>query len=137
MKLSFQTTLNPLQGVAVIGLLIIGVLVVFFLLPAVPRTADRNAGRLVAQARVIASFGSSTFRSGGAFYRFSAYEQRLVVCFVTAQSYSYSDVRLIQEKNVQSGKLTVDIHGTRVVLLGSAVSLGRLATALSERIANV
>lgn len=91
-----------------IGLLIVGVIVVFVLLPAISRIADRSAGQLIAQARVIASFGQSAFRSGGAFYRFSVYEQHLVVCFITARSYSYKDVRLVQEKYVQRGKLTVD-----------------------------
>ncbi|MFL9909411.1 hypothetical protein [Paraburkholderia sp. RL17-337-BIB-A] len=136
MKPFFQTTLSPSAGLVVIGLLIVGVLVVFVLLPAISRIADRSAGQLIAQARVIASFGQSVFRSGGAFYRFSVYEQHLVVCFITARSYSYKDVQLVQEKYVQRGKLTVDLEGTRVVLWGNAESLERLATGMSERIAN-
>ncbi|ABE30119.1 hypothetical protein DR64_528 [Paraburkholderia xenovorans LB400] len=136
MKPFFQTTLSPSAGAVVIGLLIVGVIVVFVLLPAISRIADRSAGQLIAQARVIASFGQSAFRSGGAFYRFSVYEQHLVVCFITARSYSYKDVRLVQEKYVQRGKLTVDLEGIRVVLWGNAESLERLATGLSERIAN-
>ncbi|NPT35176.1 hypothetical protein [Paraburkholderia xenovorans] len=136
MKPFFQTTLSPSAGAVVIGLLIVGVIVVFVLLPAISRIADRSAGQLIAQARVIASFGQSAFRSGGAFYRFSVYEQHLVVCFITARSYSYKDVRLVQEKYVQQGKLTVDLEGIRVVLWGNAESLERLATGLSERIAN-
>lgn len=136
MKPFFQTTLSPSAGALVIGLLIIGVLVVFALLPAISRIADRGGGRLIAQARVVASFGQSAFRSGGAFYRFSVYEQRLVVCFIVARSYSYKDVRLVQEKYVHRGKLTVDLEGSRVVLWGNAESLKRLATGLSERISN-
>jgi type II secretory pathway pseudopilin PulG len=136
MKPFFQTTLSPSAGAVAIGLLIIGVLGVFVLLPAISRIADRSAGQLIAQARVIASFGQSAFRSGGAFYRFSVYEQYLVVCFMTARSYSYNDVRLVQEKYVQRGKLTVDLDGIRVALWGNAERVERLATALSERMAN-
>lgn len=136
MKSFFQTTLSPSAGAVVVGLLIVGVIVVFVLLPAISRIADRSAGQLIAQARVIASFGQSAFRSGGAFYRFSVYEQHLVVCFITARSYSYKDVRLVQEKYGQRGKLTVDLEGIHVVLWGNAESLERLATGLSERIAN-
>lgn len=135
MKPYFETTLSPSEGAAVIGLLIVGVLLVFALLSAVSRTVDKNAGRLIAQARVIASFGESVFHFGGAFYRFSAYEQHLVVCFISARSYSYKDVRLVQEKHVQRGMLTVNLAGSRVVLRGNAESLDRLAKALSERIA--
>ncbi|MFL9945279.1 hypothetical protein PQR68_04735 [Paraburkholderia agricolaris] len=136
MKPFFQTTLSHSAGAVAIGLLIIGVLGVFVLLPAISRIADRSAGQLIAQARVIASFGQSAFRSGGAFYRFSVYDRYLVVCFMTARSYSYNDVRLVQEKYVQRGKLTIDLDGIRVVLWGNAESLERLATALSERMAN-
>ena len=136
MKPFFQTTLSPSVGAVVIGLLIVGVIVVFVLMPAISRIIDRSAGKLIAQARVIASFGQSAFRSGGAFYRFSVYEQHLVVCFITARSYSYKDVRLVQEKYVQQGKLTVDLEGIRVVLWGKVESLEHLATGLSERIAN-
>lgn len=135
MKLYFETTLSPSEGAAVIALLIVGVLLVFVLLPAVSRTVDKNAGRLIAQAQVIASFGESVLHLGGAFYRFSAYEQHLVVCFISARSYSYKDVRLVQEKHVQRGMLTVNLAGSRVVLRGNAESLDRLAKALSERIA--
>ncbi|MGF6880022.1 hypothetical protein OKW35_009556 [Paraburkholderia sp. MM5477-R1] len=134
MKPFLQTTLSPLEGAAVIGLLIAVVLLIFVLLPAALRTVDRNAGRWIAKARAVASFGDSAFRSGGALYRFSAYEQHLVVCFMTARSYSYKDIRLLREKHVHRGKLTVDLDGTRVVLWGNVESLDRLAKALSERI---
>lgn len=135
MKSYFETTLSPWEGATVISLLLVCVLVVSVLLPAVLRTVDRNAGRLFAQARVIASFGESVFHSGGAFYRFSAYEKHLVVCFISVRSYSYKDVRLLQEKHVQRGRLTVNLDGSHVVLWGNAESLERLAKALSERTA--
>lgn len=136
MKPFFQTTLSPSEGGVVIGLLIAVVLVVFFLIPAASRTVDRDAGRLIAQARAVASFGDSFFRSGGAFYRFSAYEQHLVVCFIGARSYSYKDVRLPRDKLVQRGRLIVDLEGTRVVLWGNVESLERFAKALSGRVRN-
>ena len=109
MKPFLQLTLSPSQGMAVIGFLVIGVFIVFFLLPGFSRAVDRHAGRLLAQARVIASFGESAFRSGGAFYRFSVYERHLVVSFITARSYSYDNIRVLQEKRVQHGKLTLDL----------------------------
>lgn len=135
MKPFFHTTLSPLEGVAIIGLLVAVVLLIFVGLPAVPRTADRNAGRLIAQARAVASFGNSVFRSGGAFYRVSVYEKRFVVCFMAARAYSYADVRVISDKSAQQrGQLMVDLNGTRLTLSGNAESLERLANALSNQI---
>ncbi|CAG9229897.1 conserved hypothetical protein [Paraburkholderia sabiae] len=133
MKPFFQTTLSPLEGMVVIGLLLAVVLVVFVGLPAVPRTVDRNAGRLIAQVRAAASFGNSVFRSGGALYRVSVYEKHLVVCFMTARSYSYTDVRVMRDKSAHRGQLMVDLDGTRLVLTGNAESLERVAGALSDR----
>jgi hypothetical protein len=133
MKPFIQITLNPSQGATVIGCLFVITLFVFVLLPGLSRAVDRHAGRLIAQARAITSFGESAIRSGGAFYRFSVYEKHLVVCLMMARSYSYEHVRLLQEKPVRHGKLLLDLDGTRVVLFGNAESLERLARALSER----
>ena len=134
MKPFLQITLSPSQGLLVVGLIIVVALAIFVVLPAVPRAVDKNAGRLITQARVAASSGSSLFHSGGAFYRFSVYEKHLVVCFLAGRSYSYTDIRLTRNKSVQRGQFEVHLDGVRFVLTGNAESLDRLAKALSERL---
>ncbi len=134
MKPFFHTTLSLLEGVVTVGSLFVVALVVFVGLPAIPRTVDKNSGRLIAQARAAASFGNSAFRSGGALYRVSVYEKRFVVCFMSARSYSYADVRVICDKSAQRGQLMVDLNGTRLALSGNAESLERVANALSDRV---
>ncbi|TXC83752.1 hypothetical protein [Paraburkholderia azotifigens] len=104
---------------------------IFISIPAVSRQTDRNAGRLLAQARVVASSGNSMVRMGAASYRFTAYEKRLVVCLLASRACPYKSVRVLQDRSVRSGNLTIALDGVRVELWGNAESLARLAKMLS------
>ncbi|MDR6495163.1 hypothetical protein J2797_005079 [Paraburkholderia terricola] len=133
MKPFFQTILSPLEGAFVVGSFIVLAIAIFVLWPAISRKADKNAGRVLAQARVIASFGGPIFRMGGAFYRVTAYERHLVVCFLVARSYPYQNVRVVRDEHTKGGKLTIALYGVCAELQGNADSIHRLAKVLSQQ----
>jgi hypothetical protein len=106
----------------------------FVILPSLSRKADRSGGSLLAQVRVVALFGEAFFRFGGAFYRFSAYENYLVTSFVTVHSYTFEQVKIIGKFKQGSSNLTLQLNGVPVLLVGNNKSLERFYDALSQRL---
>ncbi|PMS19971.1 hypothetical protein C0Z16_34995 [Paraburkholderia rhynchosiae] len=133
MKPFFHAILSLSEGAFLIGAFIALAIAIFVLWPAVLRKADKNAGPVLAQARVIASFGESIFRMGGAFYRVTAYERHLVVCLLVARSYPYRNVRVVRDGHTKGGKLTIALYGVHTELQGHAESIHRLAKVLSQQ----
>ena len=133
MKPFFHTILSPLDGVCVIGALLVLAITIFVLWPAELRKADKDAGRVLAQARVIASFGGPIFRMGGGFYRVTAYERRLVVCFLVARSYPYDTVQVVRGGRTNGGRLTIQLYSVPTELQGNARSIHRLSKVLAQQ----
>ena len=93
-------------------------------------------GRLLTEARVVASFGGPFLRFGGAFYRFTLYENYLVVCFMTARSYAYKDVHFQKSFNNGGDSLALLLNDTPVTLHGNRESLARISVVLSKNVAS-
>lgn len=133
MKPFFHTILSPLDGACLVGALIALAIAIFVLWPAVLQKADEDAGRVLAQARVIASFGGPIFRVGGGVYRVTAYERRIVVCLFVARSYPYHAVQVVRDGHTNGGRLTLALYGVRMELHGNAKSIDRLSKVLSQQ----
>jgi hypothetical protein len=128
----YHGTLSPFEAFVTISIVVAFAVIVFAILPGLPRVLDKAGGRRLAQIRVIASFGGPYLRSGGALYRFSIYERYLVVCFMTARSYPYEKVRVRDRFNKGAGSLSLTLDGLPVTLRGNSESLGRFSEALSK-----
>lgn len=132
MKPFYVATLNPIDALITISILLTIVVGLFVMLPGLSRKLDRVGGRPLAKIRVVASFGGPSLRSGGAFYRFSMYERYLVVCFMTAHSYAYENVHFQQPFKNGENSLALLLNGTPVILYGNTESLERFSKALAE-----
>lgn len=132
MTLLQHGTLSPFEAFVTISIVLAFAVIVFAVLPGLPRMLDKAGGRRLAQVRVIASFGGPYLRSGGAFYRFSLYERYLVVCFMTARSYPYEGVRVRDPFNKVGSSLSLTLDGVPVTLRGNSEGLERFSEALSK-----
>ena len=133
MKPIYIGAISPGFGIFIVLALFAAVLALFVVLPALPRTPDRKGGRRFAQVRVPATFGRGVMRFGGAFYRFTLYENFVVVCLIVARSYSYRDVAVVGYDK-KGGVLRLLINEMSVVLYGNACDLGGFYASLSNSI---
>jgi hypothetical protein len=134
MKYSYTGILNPTQGAIAISILIATAVGLFVILPSLSRKADRSGGSLLAQVRVVALFGETFFRFGGAFYRVSVYENYLVTSFLTVHSYTFEQVIIVGKFKQGSSSLTLQLNGVPVLLVGNSESLKCFYDALSQRL---
>lgn len=123
MKPIYIGTVSPIAGLLIVLTLLATVLALFIVLPGLHRTLDRAGGRRSAQVRVFATFGRGIVRSGGAFYRFTLYENYLVTCFMIARAYAYRSVRVSERYIEKSGRLRLVINDVPVILYGNSQDL--------------
>ena len=129
----YSTEISPVYGWLFLFVLLAAFSVIFIVIPGIKRGREKSGGRLLAQVRVVAFFGRGGMRFGGVFYRFSAYENFLVVCLFFAIRYKYRDIRLRLPYEAGSNRLNLVLRGIPVTLYGNSGDLGILVEKIRGR----
>ena len=129
----YTTTFSPTEAFLYLSFLAFFVYGLFVYIPGVKRKKETECGLPPGVIRVVASFGDSSLRWGGAFYRVSLYDKCVVICFFSAKLYSYRQVRFRKPYRKNSCRLELVIKNTPISLYGNSIDLGRFVDVLSER----
>jgi len=129
----YKTTFSPAEVFAYLSFLALFAYGLFIYIPGVRRKKEAGCGVPLGTVRVAACFGDSSLRWGGAFYRVSLYEKCMVVCFFSANVYSYRQVRLRKPHKKNSHRLDLIVKNTPVSLYGNCFDLEKFVDALRER----
>lgn len=125
--------ISPVYGWLLLFVLLAACSVIFIVIPGIKRGREKSGGRLLAQVRVVAFFGKGGMHFGGGFYRFSAYENCLVVCLFCAILYKYREIRLRFPYEAGSNRLNLVLRGIPVTLYGNSRDLGILVEKIRGR----
>lgn len=129
----YTTTFSPAEAFAYLSFLALVAYGLFVYIPGVKRKTEIDCGVRLGEVRVAASFGDSSLRWGGAFYRVTLYDKCVIVCFFSANVYAYRQVRLRNPYKRNSHRLDLAIKNTPVSFYGNSIDLGKFVDVLSER----
>lgn len=129
----YSAEISPVYGWLLLFVLLATFSVIFIVIPGIKRGREKSGGRLLAQVRVVAFFGKRGMRFGGVFYRFSAYENCLVVCLFFAILYKYREIGLRLPYETGSNRLNLVLRGIPVTLYGNSGDLGVFVEKIRER----
>lgn len=128
----YSTTFSPDQGLLLISGLLVFFIFLFLVIPGTKREAEKTGGQLLGQVRVVASFGKGVGRFGGAFYRFSLYENFFVACLFSARVYEYGEITLQAPYKTGAIRLKLVLGGIPVTLYGNSGDLGIFVEKIRE-----
>ena len=125
--------LGPLGGALLFVLFMFLLVSILGIVPGIRRGVDKAGGKVKEDLRAFVILGNGALRSGGGLYRLSLYDRYLVMALISASSYSYRDVEIV-DGQWGDGRLVLVLLRFRMVIYGRPNSVDAFRRALAIQI---